>query len=467
MIDNKSIITYLQGLGVRTVAVDYRTHIDNWIDWYRGKVEQFHKYTVYNGIQKIGVERASLDMAKTVAEDWANLLLNERVQISTEQPADQERLDELLQVNRFAVEGNRTVEMAFATGTGGFSQYKDAEGIPRIDYHAANCIWPLAWVGSRITECAFSSVDVRDGKKCLYLRIYSKGPGGTYWIRNRWLDYDSGKETAAPEGVQADVDTGMQTPPFQIVTPNLANNIDTTCPMGIAVFANAIDALKGVDATFDSFRNEFILGRKRLMVPASMTKIQMTKDGDAAPIFDPTDMVFTAYQPNDGQTDGFHDLSPEIRAEQHLTGLRTQLNVLSFKCGLGTGRYEFEQSGGVRTATEVISEQSDLYQSLQKHALVLRAALVGLAQALLEMDGRGVVEVSVTFDDSIIQDKSTIRTEAREEVSSGLMSKFWYLTKVRGMSEADANDELARIRGEKSVSAEAIDFFAMQGAENP
>lgn len=465
--DNKSIVTYLQQLGVCTVDADYRAYIDDWLDWYRGKVDKFHAYTVYNGIQRVGVERASLDMAKTVAEDWANLLLNERVQITVESEPLQARLDALLTANRFAVEGNRTVEMAFASGTGAFSLYKDAQGEPRIDYHAANCIWPLAWSGSRITECAFSSVEVRDGEKCVYLRMYRVGENGRYQIANRWIDYDSGKELSAPEGVQPDVDTGMQLPPFAIITPNIANNIDTTCPMGISVFANAIDALKAVDATFDSLRNEYILGRKRLMVPASMTKIQMAKDGDAAPIFDPTDMVFTAYQPTDGQADGFHDLSPEIRAEQHMTGLRTQLNVLSFKCGLGTGRYEFERSGGVKTATEVVSEQSDLYQSLQKHELSLREALVGLTQALLEMDGHGIVDVVVTFDDSIIQDKSTIRTEAREEVRDGLMSKFYYLTKVRGMSEADAEKELARIKQEGSITSDAIDFFSVRGVENP
>ena len=40
------------------------------------------------------------------------------------------------------------------------------------------------------------------------------------------------------------------------------------------------------------------------------------------------------------------------------------IDLLSKKCGLGTGRYRFDGSAA-RTATEVISEQSDLYQSLK------------------------------------------------------------------------------------------------------
>jgi A118 family predicted phage portal protein len=134
---------------------------------------------------------------------------------------------------------------------------------------------------------------------------------------------------------------------------------------------------------------------------------------------------------------------------------------------LGSGRYEFERTGGVRTATEVVSEQSDLYQSMQKHAKVLGAALHNLARTLLIMAGyKEPGEIKITFDDSIIQDKSTIRAEAREEVSAGLMSKQWYLVNVRGLSDDQAEEELQRIRSESGVTAATVDFFGALGSGN-
>ena len=57
------------------------------------------------------------------------------------------------------------------------------------------------------------------------------------------------------------------------------------------------------------------------------------------------------------------------------------LNLLSKKCGLGNDRYQFE-AGGVKTATEVISEKSDLYQNLRKHELLLGPAIVDMVKAL-------------------------------------------------------------------------------------
>lgn len=460
-----NMIEILERMGFHTVDSEYRTLISEWLSWYTGKVENFHRYNVFNGIQEVGVERASLGMAKTVCEDWANLLLNERVQISVDDERAQEAIDEVLRENRFGVEGNRTVEAAFAGGTGAFSEWLDAEGQIHIDYHDARAIWPLKWSGHKITECAFSSVEVVGGKKCIYLRIYRRDDAGKQIISNRWLDYDSGNELPVPEGILPEVVTGISHPLFQIISPNIANNVESTCPMGISVFANAIDALKAVDIAFDSFRNEFLLGRKRLLVPQSMVQIQMTRDGQRRPIFDPNDLVFTAYEAGEDVGD-FHDLSPEIRADQHITGIRTQLNLLSCKCGLGTGRYEFDRAAGVKTATEVVSEQSDLYQSVCKHELILGEALRGLVRVLCELLGFNTEQdIRITFDDSIIQDKASIRAEAREEVSQGVMSKFFYLTKIRGMGEDEAREELAHIAEESRVTGGAIDYFNFKGAE--
>ena len=57
--------------------------------------------------------------------------------------------------------------------------------------------------------------------------------------------------------------------------------------MGIAIFANAIDTLKKLDMEFDSYCNEFDLGRKRIFVAP-----EMLTNEDGSPTFDPDDSVF-------------------------------------------------------------------------------------------------------------------------------------------------------------------------------
>lgn len=64
--------------------------------------------------------------------------------------------------------------------------------------------------------------------------------------------------------------TGSDKRQFVIDRLNIVNNVDPDSPMGVAVFANAIDQLKGVDIAYDSYVNEFILGKKRIFVVPEM-----------------------------------------------------------------------------------------------------------------------------------------------------------------------------------------------------
>ncbi len=87
----------------------------------------------------------------------------------------------------------------------------------------------------------------------------------------------------------------------------------------------------------------------------------MEKDGVAAPAFDASDTVY--YQmPGDRDSNlKLTEVDMSIRANEHELAVQRGLDVLALKTGLGTGRYQFNSSG-VKTATEVISDKSDLYQ---------------------------------------------------------------------------------------------------------
>lgn len=238
-------------------------------------------------------------------------------------------------------------------------------------------IYPLSWDSSGVKECAFASVCTMDGKKAVYVMIHAL-ENRQYVIRNHWFEYDSGKELESPENTMPVVQTGSFEPLFQLITPNIVNSVDMDSPMGISVFANSMDVLAEVDDIFDSLDNEFRLGRKRVLLPMSMAKIQMMgetdKDGKPVmrPAFDHQDTVFYAYEtdPNNPKNAPI-ELNMELRVEQHKTALLSALALLGKKCGVGADRYTWDKQGGLRTATEVVSDKSDLYQNMRKHELGL------------------------------------------------------------------------------------------------
>lgn len=465
---NRAVKAYLLKREFNVASDDTYNHIDEWLDWYQNDVEKFHKYSVYNGVVMTKQDRYKLGMAKTVSEDWANLLLNEKVAIHA--GGYDARLTEILRANNFQTRANQLLELSFALGTGAFVEYKNAEGDVVIDYIRADMIYPLAWDNGDVTECAFGTPKVVDGKKVIYIQIHRFGrseeeKGDEYYIENRYIDQESGKEIDAPKDIVEIVGTESVEPLFQLVTPNICNNIDLDSPLGISIYANALDEVKGCDLIYDSYMNEYVLGRKRIMVPLSQAKRQMEADGVTNPVFDPNDTVYYILPEDRNGENKLTEVDMTIRASDHELGMQRALDLLSFKCGMGAGRYKFEQ-GGVKTATEVISDKSDLYQNRQKHCIIISAAIINLIRAVSFLDQGGVVDATVDFDDSIIEDSNTIIDKNIKLVGAGLRSKVKAIMEINKCSEEEAQEELERIKEDGQITGQDIDWTGAEDDED-
>lgn len=453
---------YLEKSGYQTASDKTYSHINEWLEWYEGEVEKFHKYKIFNGTTTTTHDRYRMGMAKKICEDWANLLLNEKVAI---QAGNYEtRLSEILESNNFLVRANQLIEQSFALGTGALVEYISGEDI-LIDYVRADMIYPLSWDNGEITECAFGSSRVIDGEEVIYLQIHRLGnkedeKTEIYYIENKYIKEETGEEIVGPEEIEEKVCTNSVRPLFQIITPNVCNNIDLDSPLGISVYANSIDQLKGCDLVYDSYMNEFVLGRKRILVPVSMAKMQMQKDGITAPVFDPEDTVYYQMQ-GDRQVDlNITEVDMTIRASEHELGIQRCLDILSLKTGMGTGRYQFDSSG-VKTATEVISDKSDLYQNRQKNAIVINTAIVNMVAAVSFLDTGKEVDATVDFDDSIIEDTNTTIDRNIKLVDAGLRSKLTAIMEINKCTEEEAQKELDRIKEDGKITGQDIDWTDM------
>lgn len=447
----RAITQYLKREGYACIDDSYYSYIDFWGKWYKGKVAAFHNYTQYNGSKKIRRTRKSLGMAKTVTEDWANLLLNEKVKIVLDAAEMNKRVEDVLSQNDFWVKGNELIELTFAMGTGAFVEYTDGADV-MIDYIRAGMIYPLTWDNGRIIECAFASEKAEKKEKRIYLNIHRLDDHGDYVIENKMFTRNGNNLTlvALPKGVKEIVLTESKVPRFQIIKPRIVNNVDLNCPMGISVFANAIDQLEGCDLVYDSYCNEFRLGKKRIIVPTSMAKMTMQEEGVVAPMFDDNDVEFFSINLGEGADKKLQEINMEIRAEAHEKGINKMLELLSQKCGMGTERYSFEK-GSVKTATEVISEKSDLFQNLKKHEIILESALVDMVDAIISLLGTGqTAETTVNFDDSIIEDTNTERQLALQEVRDGIMQKYEYRMKYYGEDEETAKSMITEDAGSET-----------------
>lgn len=435
------IIQKLKELGYTTIDPSWYSWVEMWQQWYKGPVKGFHDYRVWNGLKRVNCQRYTLGMPKKVCEDWANLLMNEKVQITLEGEKEQAFIDGIFTDNDFEVSVNELMERGAAAGTFAI--------VPRVtkaalsddgrlidggeiamDYITAENIFPLAWTGRTISECAFASIVNSEGRKYLYMQLHTI-KNGQYEIQN--LIYDVTNNGSMKDASFADIKgmeavpdkpilTGSDEPQFVIGRYNIVNNVEENNPMGIAVYANAIDQFKGVDIVYDSYVNEFVLGKKRVMV-----KPAATKNLEGENVFDPSDVTFYVLPEDISDGELIQPIDMSLRTDEHDRGIQTALDLLSAKCGFGEQHYKFSE-GSVATATQIISENSTLFRTVKKHEIVLEAMLIDLCRILLKMGNNYMqaglnedVEISIDFDDSIIEDRATDEARVYQMLAAGLM----------------------------------------------
>lgn len=443
------IRNWLTAHGYALPGADFFSQIDRWRAWYQGFVPAFHRYWVHNGQKRRRCERYRLNMARSVCAEHAKLLLNDRVRISC---GGFEELDALLAEADFFTQGNRLIELVFALGTGAFTEYLGADGRPCIDYVRGDMIFPLKWRGSTVTDCAFASRVTVGGRLGWYIQLHEK-QGWQYIIRNVYLDAQ-GKEVSPPDGIAPQVATGSARPLFQLIRPARVNNVDLDCPMGAAIYSDAIDQLKGCDFAYDSFVNEIQLGRARLMVPQSMATIEMQKNGLVEPRFDPNDATFYVYEQSaDGKQELKHVIPP-LRMAEHEKAVQMAVDLLAFKCDLGRGRFRFE-NGTIKTAREVIAQNSDLYQSIKRNEKVIESAIFDMVKALGFLTGLQPDKLTpaISFDESIFEDAEAIASQNVMLVNAGLRTRKDAIMAIEQVDEGVALKKAEAIAKEQNFPA--------------
>lgn len=452
-------------------------HIDMWKALYSGHYDDWHnvKYHTIEG-QK-SRRMASLNMAKVISQEMAALIFNEKCSINISDKTLSDNIKNVLDENNFIREFQRYLEYTFALGGMVIKVYWD-EGI-KLSYVTADCFIPITWDNKHITEGVFVNEISKGDKKYTLLEwhlIEVGEEGQRYVIKNEL--YES--KNQGDLGVKVPLDTlypnleeqvwikDISRPIFAYFKPNTANNLDLYSPLGISIYANALDTLKSLDIAFDSFQREFILGKKRIMVPNSAIRTVIDpQTGIPLRYFDATDEVYEAMNFDDGAKQ-IQDISVELRVEEHTAAINALLNYVSMQVGFSAGAFSFDGQG-VKTATEVVSENSKTFRTKQSHETIIEDGIRDLVDIIIEIaalynefNSTDEYEVTVTFDDSIAEDQTAEINKQVTLVMNGLTTKKLAIMKIHGVSEEEAERIVQEIQNEnKMVMPEGVDFFGM------
>ena len=442
--------------------IKYQKKNSEYLGWYRGFVDKFQKYYTYNGERKVYKDRYTLGMGKTICENFASFLMNERVKITLGNDKSTDILNELLVKNNFWVKANQGIEKTFALGTGCFLLSLDKEKEIKLQFVNADNIYPLTYTHDEIIECAFISDSLSFSKdnlntaKIKNIQTHTL-ENGQYVIRNfRFVIGDNEELREIPiEDIPTEIFTNTDFRWFVPIKPNIVNNFYLDSPFGLPIYANSLDVLKALDLTYDSFVNEIQNGRKRLFVTQEAMKVG--SDGCFKNAFDPSDVLFYILDVNfsDNKANYVQEVNGELRVTDLSNALQTNLNLLSTKLGMGNNYFKFDNNVVSKTATEVISENSDLFRTIKKHEQVLESALIELVHAIAKIGRKANIftisdeNISIDFDDSIIESKEQERLQDRQDMAVDVMSRVEYRKKWYGEDEEVAKLKIAEVDNEK------------------
>lgn len=436
-------------------------YIAKWQRYYRGDYDYLH-YKINTGVgQTLRLKKKTLNMPKKISEDFANFILNEKCEIIIPENA-QKILNAFLEKENFWSKANALVEQAMALSIGAFVEGVDGlavnedgelvnKGKIKIRYINANKVYPITVRDSKIVECAFAveNTDYTD----LEIHLINEETGN-YNVKIARVNNKTGKTIPLDnEGTEYFIfDTQSNIPLFQLIYPNVVNNISINSRLPISIFANCLDNFDCLDEKYDDFHVEFKNGKRRIFVNSELWKVDNIS-GEITKTFDRNDTVFYALNfPNDTSGKPFIQTSAEsLREQSYINSINSELNLISVKLGLGKNYYNFTVGESSKTATEVVAMNSEVIKTMKKHELVINEALIGFVKAIQHLSNTFVdpnymlplgnfneSEIKIIFDDTAFEDKETEQARDRTNVASGLMSVVEYRMRWFGEDEESA-----------------------------
>ena len=279
---------------------------------------------------------------------------------------------------------------------------------------------------------------------------YHRFDGETYIISNKAFknrasadgNYTLGYEipiTIVPEWAEMEPEThieNLKRPMFAYFRLPGANQIDTTSPLGVSCFANAITELKAIDVAISRKNGEVEDSKHITFVNQSLVKFAGSH-GMELPRF------VKGLSVDDMKGEAIHEHVPTMLTDNRIKDINFDLSMAGVKCGFSEGVFVLDGQTGMITATQVEADDRDTIQTIKNDRDALQIAVEQALQGadamvtLLGLAPLGECETAFSFGDityNYEEDKANWKSYAAQ----GWIPKWLYFVKFEGMSEEEA-----------------------------
>lgn len=448
-------------------------NISEWERIFQGKSDWLEYYEINVDGRKRKRSYKTLNTSKIVTQKMSSLVFSETPKVN-----GPKILLETLEDSAFWTNQQENFERQCALGSQAMKLYTAADKI-YIDYVPADQFIPLTWDNKGIVEAAFLDFHTIKGKDHIRVEQHtryfpilpvdkddpkteyyeSKEPTG-YRIASQLYKKTGDKVTLVdisglmPEYADEQIII-TDYPLFVYIKNPICNNWDSATPIGMSIYGNAKDSLQGLDIAFNNMAEAPDLCKPRIVVSDRLTRTVVNDDGTKTKYFDPQDRVFRTAPIDEDSTKLIEDLTIPLAHEPIRKSIQTSLDLLCIQVGFSTGTLSFDGSGGIKTATEVISENSETYRTRQKYINALEAGYIDLFNsiiALAQFKGLSPVaeeDISIEWDDSIIEDRTAEAAYWMSLSAAGLIPKYKAIMKIMKIEELEAKKIAEEVKADQ------------------
>lgn len=425
---------------------------------------------------------STLSITHQAARKLASVIFNEQVTISVTGETIDEFIDGVMRDNLFNLKYEEYLETAIATGGFAIRPYIDDNDKVKLAWIRADQFVPLQSNTNDIQSAVIinKTTATENGRTVYYslLEFHEFDGVSQETITNELYRSEDVNEVGQQVSLTAlDVYATLpeQAVIADVIRPSFAyfktpgkNNQSIESPLGIGIVENNKHVIEAINTTQDQFYREVKLGKKRIAIDGTLMKPSTQHAGDdnqGYPVFDPDDDVFMQTGKSKDDKPLLQDLTNDIRVGQYSDALQLFIREFENNIGLSQGTLSTDAAKSTKTATEVVSDNSETYRTRSSYItqvekqikeliisivqLATKSELFDSAQAPLSVDLiNKPLEINLHFDDGVFVDKDKQLEEDLKVSVAGLMPKKQFLMRNYGLSEEDAQDWLDELQEE-------------------
>lgn len=421
-------------------------------------------------------EFRSLNVPKVIAHKLAKLVFNEGCSIKMENKEDDAFLQEIFSMNKFKMIFGEQLESGYGISGLVLRPYFDPKQRKiKISYVQADSFFPLQSSGaSIISEAAIRkrTIEVEEKKEVYYsLLEFHEWIDGRYFIRNEL--YRAKEPTAL--GKKVDLNTleryenlsavtlmkGYTRPLFVYIKMAGKNNADLNSPLSLGIVDNSKRQIKDINEKYDQFMWEIEEAKRKIIASDQFFKTKFDSQGRPIRVFDNKTAVFQRLKSTDPQ---IMEFVPQLRADEFIQSIDFILRIIEFQTGFSAGTFSFDGKS-IKTATEVISENSETFSTRSDNVLLVTEALKELVHTIFEIadandlyDFPKKLEINIDFDDGVFQSQEEKLAYYGGATQRQLMPKLEAIQKWADVSKETAQKWLNQMNLEaRGLSQEEYD----------